>query len=447
MGRPEDINPYYIFKAPNIDWILTKEDKEGVPLGKSFKFSELTEGMTMHICSKETLKKYIIDPMGGKFPIFLTNAITLTEKMVNNFCDMAVVVMRKRGTGYSDHLKKEIINYQVQAVNKVLESTYQNTISNYSIPEILFEEYWKKKEEYDKTRSKYYSNRSKCLNRETEFFKELEQLINDKNSIIYKKHKYVICTEDNFFNESICMYMYYAVPTDSTDNNLFVYSPKNQERLLNLLGFNKEEYVNVDVQLMNKYIKKRVKNSCFPHIFENIKFCIAGVFVSTKKVPYIALYTGYPEDRNMIVKSKIDRAIVLPFFMVKKCDHKMFYDKSKERAWKIMNDYAIEPYQFFEIFYHGHSRSTIYYFNSHYNLRAIRYPTRKTRMYINNKLSDKIVNKILNKLIENKNNMFEISKVCSNGDLLSGFYTDMSNYDSLGISRCAESIKEEVLYL
>ena len=445
MGRPEDIDPYYIFKAPDIDWILTKKDKEDGPLEK-FKFQELYEGTTMHICSKETLKKYIIDPMGGKFPIFLTNTITLTEKMVNNFCDMTVVVMRKRGTGYSDYFKKEVINYQVNTVNTALKSVYQNNISNYVIPEILFEEYWKKKEEYSQAKDKHYSHRSKSLNKETEFFKELEQLINDKDSIIYEKHKYIISEEDSFFDGySAYMNIYYAVPVDSPANNLFVYSPKNQERLLNLLGFNKKEYVNVNVQLMNKYIKKRVKNSCFPHIFENMKFCIAGVFVSTKKVPYIALYIGYPE--KMEVRPRIDRTIVLPFYMVKKYNQEMFYDKSKEMAWKIMNDYAIEPYQFFEIFYHGHSSGTIYYFNSHYNLRAIRYPTRKTRMHINNKLSDKIVNKILNKLVENKNNMFEVSKVCSNGDLLSGFYVDMSNYDELGISRRTESIREEVLYL
>ena len=444
MGRPEDIDPYYIFKAPNIDWILTKEDKEGGPLEK-FKFQELHEGATMHICSKETLKKYIIDPMGGKFPIFLTNTITLTEKMVNNFCDMTVVVMRKRGTGYSDHLKKEIINYQVQTVNKVLKSTYQNTISNYVIPEILFEEYWKKKEEHDLVRNKHYSHRSKCLNKEADFFKELEQLINDKNSVIYKKHKYIVCTEDNFFNESVCMYMYYVIPSDSSSSNMFIFSPKNQDRLINLLGLNKKEYVNIDVQLMNKYIKKRIKNSCFPHIFENMKFCILGVFISTAKIPYVALYIGFPEELH--VRPNVDRAIVLPFYMIKKCNQKMFYDESKEKVWKVMNNHAIEPYQFFEIFYRGHSRGTIYYFNDHYNLRVIRYPTRKTRMHINNKLSDKVTDKIINSLLENKNNMFEISRVCSNGDLLSGFYTDMSNYDDLGISRCVESIREEVLYL
>lgn len=447
MGRSEDIDPYYIFKTPDIDKVFTKENKEGRPLEK-FKFQELHEGIIVHICSKETLKKYIIDPMGKNFPIFLTNAITLTEKMVNNFCGMTVVIMKKRGTGYSDHLKKEIINYQVQAVNKILGNVYQNTISNYAIPEILFEEYWKKKKEYDQARSKHYSYRSKSLNKEEEFFNELEQLINDKNSIIYKKHKYIISGE-NYFFDGFPSYVniYYAVPVDSP-NNVFIFSGRNQNRLLNLLGFHKGEYVNVDIKLMNKYIRKRVKNSCFPHIFENIKFCISSVFISRDKIPYIALYIGIPEEIDfMEARPKIDRVIVLPFYMVKKCDNKMFYDKSKEKVWKIMNDYVIESYQLFEIFERGTSHGTIYYFNNHYNLRAIRYPTRKSRTYIKNKLSDKATKKLINNLLENKRKIFEISKVCSNGDLLSGFYVDMSNYDNIGISRSIESIREEVLCL
>lgn len=445
MGRPETLDFHYTFEIRSIDEILTHiQNKEGRPLEK-FKFQELHEGIIVHICSKETLKKYIIDPMGENFPISLTNAITLTEKMVNNFCGMKVVITRKRGTGYSDYLKKEIISYQVQVVDKILGNVYQNSISNYIIPEILFEEYWKRKEEYDRARSKHYSYRSKSLNKEAEFFKELEQLINDKNSIIYEKHKYIISGE-NYFFDGFPSYVniYYAVPVDKL-NNIFIFSDRNQDRLLNMLGFHKGEYVNIDVQLINKYIRKRVKNSCFPHIFENIKFCISSVFISRDKIPYIALYIGIPEEIE--VKPRIDRVIVLPFYMVKKCDNKMFYDKSKEKVWKIMNNYAIEPYQLFEIFERGISHGTIYYFNNHYNLRAIRYPNRKSRTYIKNKISDKATEKLINNLLENKHHAFDISKVCSNGDLLSGFYVDMSNYNNVINSKCIESIREEVLCL
>ena len=445
MGRPEALDFHYTFEIRSIDEILNHiQKKEGRPLEK-FKFQELHEGVIVHICSKETLKKYIIDPMGKNFPIFLTNAITLTEKMVNNFCDMAVVIMRKRGTGYSDYLKKEVINYQVKNASISFRNDYQNSISNYIIPEILFKEYWEKKKEYDQARSKHYSYRSKSLNKEAEFFKELEQLINDKNSTIYEKHKYIISGE-NYFFDGFPSYVniYYAVPVDKL-NNVFFYSDRNQNRILNLLGFHVGEYVNIDVQLINKYIRKRVKSSCFPHIFKNIKFCISSVFISRDKIPYIALYIGIPGE--MEVRPRVDRVIVLPFYMIKKCDQEMFYDDSKEKVKKVMEKYNIEPYQIFEIFERGNSHGTIYYFNNYYNLRAIRYPTRKSRTYIKNKLSDKVTEKLINSLLENKYHTFDVSKVCSNGDLLSGFYVDMSNYDSIGISKCIESIREEVLYL
>ena len=414
MGRPKALDFHYTFEVQSIDEILNHiQKKEDRPLEK-FKFPELHEGLTMHICSKETLKKYIIDPMGKNFPIFLTNTITLTEKMANNFCDMTVVIFRKRGTSYSDHLKKEIINYQVQDANKIFRNDYQNSINNYIIPEILFEEYWEKKEEYDQARSKHYSYRSRSLNKEAEFFKELEQLINDKNSIIYKKYKYAICGE-NYFFDGFPPYIniYYAIPVNSL-NNVFIFSNRNQNRLLNLLGFQKDEYVNIDVQLINKYFRKKVKNSCFPHIFENIKFCVSGVFISKDKIPYITLYIGIPGELE--IKHRIDRVIVLPFYMVKKCDQEMFYDDSKEKVKKIMENYDIESYQFFEIFERGSSHRTIYYFNNYYNLRAIRYTDKKNRTYIKNKLSDKVTKKLINKLLENKQHAFEISKECSNGD-------------------------------
>ena len=316
MGRAKDLGSLYRLDEQATKDMLDRilEDEEDKELGNKFKLKELSNDSVLTICDRKMLEEYIINPMKSDFPIHLTNTTTLTSDMLR-FCNNKVIIAYRTGRDYCELLKREVNLYRVKSCNT--DPSFSNSGSSsvgiecYIFPDILFKEFWKNKEHEKIMRRKISSRYSKSLNLEKDFLNSLESAVKDKNSYIYQENKYSIYTEDDSFNEDIRMFMLYISP--KTSDHYFVYSKRCQDRLFNILGIERDEYVTIDIKAMNRQLIKVKKNSCFPHILKNIKFTAHSILIDKNKISYIVICIQHV-IHNMIYTS--GKAIAIPFSMI-----------------------------------------------------------------------------------------------------------------------------------